>query len=77
MEIAAKRDSVELLSLFNKYAMSPPSMTIKLLKLIIESDRPLDAFKKHLKTLPASEVISKTSIMALNHSIVRTMVSYH
>ena len=58
MQIAAKRDSVELLSLFNKYAMNPPSMTIKLLTLIIESDRPLDAFKKQLQSLPASEVIS-------------------
>jgi len=56
MQIAAKRDSVELLSLFNKYAMNPPTMTIKLLTLIIESDRPLDAFKKQLQSLPASEV---------------------
>ena len=58
MQIAAKRNSVELLSLFNKYAMNPPSMTIKLLTLIIESDRSLDAFKKQLQSLPASEVIS-------------------
>merc|ERR1712192_161711 len=56
MQIASKRDSVELLSLFNKYAMNPPSMTIKLLKLIIESGRSLDAFKKHLKKVSASEV---------------------
>ena len=58
MQIAAERDSVELLSLFNKYAMNPPSMTIKLLKLMIESDRSLDAFKKQLQSLTASEVIS-------------------
>ena len=58
MQIAAERDSVELLSLFNKYGMNPPRMTIKLLKLMIESDRSLDAFKKQLQSLTASEVIS-------------------
>ena len=60
VQLAAERDSVELLTLFAEYAKNPAGMKIKLLKLIIESDgqqdASLDAFKQQLEPLSASEV---------------------
>ena len=60
VQLAAERDSVEILTLFAELAPNPASMKIKLLKLIIESDgqqdASLDAFKQQLESLSASEV---------------------
>merc|ERR1719239_2132298 len=60
VQLAAERDSVEILTLFAELAQNPASMKIKLLKLIIESDgqqdASLDAFKQQLESLSASEV---------------------
>ena len=62
VQLAAERDSVEILTLFAELAPNPASMKIKLLKLIIESDgqqdASLDAFKQQLESLSASEVTS-------------------
>ena len=60
VQLAAERDSVEILTLFAELAPNPASMKIKLLKLIIESDgqqdASLDAFKQQLESLSTSEV---------------------
>ena len=60
VQLAAERDSVEILTLFAELTQNPASMKIKLLKLIIESDgqqdASLDAFKQQLESLSASEV---------------------
>ena len=62
VQLAAERDSVEILTLFAEFAKNPVGMKIKLLKLIIESDGQqdayLDAFKQQLESLSASEVTS-------------------
>ena len=62
IQLAAERDSVEIMTLFAEYAKDPAGMKAKLLKLIIESDAKqdasLDAFKQQLETLSASEVTS-------------------
>ena len=60
VQLAAERDSVEILTLFAESAKNPAGMRIKLLKLIIESDgqqdASLDAFRQQLESLSASEV---------------------
>ena len=62
VQLAAERDSVEILTLFAELAQNPAGMKIKLLKLIIESDgqqdASLDAFKQQLESLSAPEVTS-------------------
>ena len=62
IQLAAERDSVEIMTLFAEYAKDPAGMKAKLLKLIIESDgqqdASLDAFKQQLESLSASEVTS-------------------
>ena len=60
VQLAAERDSVEILTLFAELAKNPANMKAKLLKLIIESDgqqdASVDAFKQQLESL--SEVTS-------------------
>ena len=60
VQLAAERDSVDLLTLFAELAKNPANMKAKLLKLIIESDdqqdASVDAFKQQLESL--SEVTS-------------------
>merc|ERR1719385_301554 len=60
IQLAAERDSVEIMTLFAEYAQNPAGTKAKLLKLIIESDgqqdASLDAFKQQLESLSASEV---------------------
>ena len=62
IQLAAERDSVEIMTLFAEYAQNPAGIKAKLLKLIIESDgqqdASLDAFKQQLESLSASEVTS-------------------
>merc|ERR1719209_1183552 len=54
VQLAAERDSVDLLTLFAELAKNPANMKAKLLKLIIESDgqqdASLDAFKQLLES---------------------------
>ena len=63
VQIAAEKESVELLSLLAEYAApNPAGIRTKLLKLIIETEgqqeASLDDFKEHLKSLSASQVTS-------------------
>merc|ERR1719239_525064 len=55
VQLAAERDSVDLLTLFAELAKNPANMKAKLLKLIIESDgqqdASVDAFKQQLESL--------------------------
>ena len=62
IQLAAEKNSVEIMTLFAEHAKNPAGMKAKLLKLIIESDgqqdASLDAFKQQLESLSASEVTS-------------------
>ena len=60
IEIAANRDSTEVLTLLAEFAELPTDIKIKQLKLMIESDDEgnIDIFKKQLESLSVDQVIS-------------------
>merc|ERR1719209_828752 len=81
VQLAAERDSVDLLTLFAELAKNPSGMKIKQLKLIIESDgqqdASLDAFKQQLESLSEVDQIDISGDGNLLHFAVTKDLKEH